>query len=97
MARTSPRRWTLLPVMLTALLAKGYGGHGGDVISFRRGPGGGRLWRCPKKSCRRVERTRLPRPRCSGTPEKPHDPVDAEPLPDDDNSPTSDDLHLFGY
>lgn len=73
MARTSPRRWMLLPVALIALLASdGYESSGyssGEMpeATLRDGGGGGRLWQCP--ACQRVERVLLEEPVCLGTPD----------------------------
>ena len=38
----------------------------------------GRLWRCP--ACNQVESSLFPHPRCSGTPENPHEMVEAQPI-----------------
>jgi hypothetical protein len=94
MVRTAPRKWTLLTVMPIALLVALSDGESIE-ITFRRGPGKGRLWQCPDPTCLRVERVRLPRPSCSGPPEKGHDKTNAVPLPDDDKTPVTDKRPVF--
>jgi hypothetical protein len=75
---TAPRRWIVPSVLLAVLLAKsGYGVR--DVIVTMQGEAGrGGLWRCPCRTCGRVEWWLQGRsPRCEGTPKHRHDKVTA--------------------
>lgn len=97
MAGTSLRRWTVLPVMLVALLATH--GYGDELpITTYQSDGDeedpGQLWRCPK--CGRVERVQLvDEPRCPGNPRGSHLPKDAIPVSEEDGFAPEDDLPLF--
>jgi hypothetical protein len=96
MARTSTRRWALLPVVLIALPARGrFGGGRIPIVSYRRAARRGRLWQCPVPTCLRVELVMLPGPRCSGTPEDPHEVAEARPVRKDAGLAPSDDRQLF--
>jgi hypothetical protein len=80
MARTYPRKWTFLPVMLIALLAsEGLGDGELPTATFLNGGSGKRLWQCP--ICMRVEDIFLTTPICPGTWHPRHDPIAADPVP----------------
>jgi hypothetical protein len=96
MAGTSPRRWTLLPVALIALLTSQSFGDELPSTTYESGTDEadpGQLWRCPR--CGRVERLwMVTDPQCFGGPEKEHSPANADPV-SEDKGPPRDNLHLF--